>query len=165
MNYQIKFTFMPFEKVGMLLTVFMAVFLVGFTTTSFGQEKSNKAIVEVYRSLEPTEIAGNINFDELFRLVDNEKKLRQVLLKNKGSQLLIKSNDKKALEIFLKNNESVFGMAIINNRELQPEVYNQLDLNVSYTSYQVEVILSEVKGLIVEKKEKYWISMPNIQLR
>lgn len=165
MNYQMQFSFKPFEKTGALRTVFMAVFLVVFTTTSFGQEKSNKTVAEVSGSLKRTEIAGNINFDELFRLIENGKKLKQVLLKNKGSQLVIKSNDKKALDIFLKNNKSAFGMTIINDREVQPEIYNQLDLNVSYTSYKVEVMLSEVKGLIVEKKEKYWINMPNIQLR
>jgi hypothetical protein len=139
--------------------------LFSITQKSYGQEKSNKEKGRVYGSLEPTGISGNINFDELLHQVNHEDKLIQILLKNSVSQLLIKSNDKKALDIFIKNNKSVCGITIINNMEVQPGNYNQLDLIVSYSAYQVEVVLSEVKGLIVEKKEKYWISMPNIQLR
>jgi hypothetical protein len=125
------------------------------TQKSYGQQKLDK---------QGSEVSANVNFDELFQQVNHENKLKQVLLNNNVSQLLMKSNDKKGLDFFLKNNKSVCGITIINNQELELKNYNQLELNVSYSSYQVRVILSEVKGLTVVKKEEYWISMRNTQL-
>lgn len=76
MNCKIEITS---EQVGNALkkgVVFIVIFFFGYTTASFGQEKTNKVESGVYHSLAPTEIAkyGNYDFKEDFAvLLESDK--------------------------------------------------------------------------------------------
>ncbi|MCV9927340.1 hypothetical protein OIU83_06740 [Flavobacterium sp. LS1R49] len=145
--------------------IFISLSFLFFCFGGYSQQKNNnvtKANTTERGSHKSSKV--NVDFEELFRLLNNEIKEKKSLLKSKSTQVLLKSNDKNALDVFLKNNKKVLGMTVVNDLASKTNGYYQLDLNVSYSAYHVEVVVSEVSGLIVTEKEKYWISMPNIQL-
>lgn len=112
-------------------------------------------------SNESKELFSNIDFSALIQKVDSQTDFKSVLVQKKLSNILIVSNDRKALNIFLETHKSVLGMTIINKGKKNPDNYYQLDLNVSFSSYQVEVILSEVKGRNVEEIKRDWVHTSN----
>lgn len=114
---------------------------------------------------ESENLSDDLDFGALFHQIESQQYFQSVLLQKELSQIHIKSNDRVALDTFLNKHESILGMNIIKNGNKNPGNYYQVDLNVSISSFQVEIILSEVKGQIFEEKKRVWVSIPNFQLR
>jgi len=63
MNYRMNFILKLIKKTGTRFSIFIIAFVFGFTTVSFGQEKSNREVLEVFRSLDSNEIAKYSKYD------------------------------------------------------------------------------------------------------